>query len=129
MNNNAPRAQIAVAAQNSQTRARVAVILRSDPSLNLVGEADDEAGLFSLSLRPRPDILLLDSALANRLNGTARSWSSTRIILLADTIDRQQIVQSLQLGAKGILPSHIPAKDTAEKHPYRLGRQILVKCR
>ena len=108
MNDNIPRAQIAVAFQDSRSRARLTATLRSDPSLNVVGEVSDEAGLFSLARRPRPDILLLESALANRINGTASYWSSTRIILLADTIDREQVVQALQLGARGILPATSP---------------------
>jgi two-component system, NarL family, nitrate/nitrite response regulator NarL len=58
--------------------------------------------------RPLPDVLLLDSALANRINGTASSWSSTRIILLANTINREHVVQALRLGACGIVPDTSP---------------------
>lgn len=105
MNHNISRAQVAVAAQDSRSRARLTAALRSDPSLSIIGEASDEATLFSLARRSRPDILLLDSILANRINGTASSWSSTRIILMADVINQESVVQALRLGARGIVPN------------------------
>jgi two-component system, NarL family, nitrate/nitrite response regulator NarL len=108
MNHSISRAQVAVAAVDSQCRARLTGALRSDPSLSIIGEASDEAGLFSLARRARKDILFLDSILADRINGTAGSWSSTRIILVADSITRESVVQALRLGARGIVSNTSP---------------------
>ena len=101
---------IAVAITDSRSRAYLTSTLRSDPSLCIIGEASDEAGLLKLASRIRPGVLLLDSALATRINGAASSLLSTRIILLAHNIERDQVVQALQLGARGILPLDSPAR-------------------
>ena len=108
MDHNSSRAQIVVAALDSRSRARLTAALRSDPALQIVGHVSDEADLLSLAHQPRPDILLLESALAKRINGAASSWFSTRIILLADAIGRDQVVQALHLGARGILLAASP---------------------
>jgi two-component system nitrate/nitrite response regulator NarL len=108
MNPNISRAQVAVATKDSKFRASVTAALHSDPSLNLIGEISDEAGLFSLARGSRPDLLILDLALASRMNGAASSWPSTRIILLANIIDREHVLQALRLGARGIVPNTSP---------------------
>ena len=101
-------ARIAVAAQDTRSRNRLTAVLRSDPSLSIVWEASDETGLLSSVRRPLPDILLLDSALASRMNGAAHAWSSARILLLANAITQENVVQVLRLGARGILPDTSP---------------------
>jgi len=108
MNQNAPRAQIAVAAQDAQSRARLIATLRSDPILSVVGEAQDELGLFSLAQRPQLDILLLDSILARRINRSVTPGFTARIILLADHVTQEHVVQALHFRAYGIVPMDAP---------------------
>ena len=108
MNHNMPRTRIAVAAQDLRSRTRLTAAVRSDPSLTIIEEVSDDAGLFSLAQQPRPDLLIVDLALANRMNGTASFWSSTRIILLANTVDREHVMQVLRLRARGIVTTTTP---------------------
>lgn len=95
--------QIVIASEESSSRVRVLGALRSDPSLTVVGEGSDEASLCALGRCLQPDILILDSALASRINGAASLWSSVRIILLAGTIDEELVLQALRLAARGIV--------------------------
>ena len=66
--------QIAVATADSAVRVRLIAALRSEPGFRVVGDASDEIQLLTLRAELRPDILLLDSALAGAGTGLAGSW-------------------------------------------------------
>jgi DNA-binding NarL/FixJ family response regulator len=82
--------------------------LESQPDFCVVGEAADGLETVQMTERLRPDILLLDLAMP-RLHGmeALRELSATpngvRIIVLTASVDKPQIVEALQLGARGIV--------------------------
>jgi two-component system, NarL family, nitrate/nitrite response regulator NarL len=84
-------------------------LLETEPDLKVVGEACDGAEAVKLARQLKPDILLLDlamprhpglEALREMSSGTG---SSVRVILLTAAAEKNQIVEALQLGARGVV--------------------------
>jgi two-component system, NarL family, nitrate/nitrite response regulator NarL len=85
-------------------------LLEAEPGLKVIGEACDGAEAVKLARQLKPDILLLDLAMPRHpglealreLNSGAGS-NGLRVILLTAAAEKAQIVEALQLGARGIV--------------------------
>src|SRR5499427_4292228 len=81
-------------------------IFRNETEFKVIGEATDGRQALDLTQKLNPDILLLDLVMPH-LTGleTLRelSGSPVRTIVLTASIEKEQIAQALQLGARGIL--------------------------
>jgi DNA-binding NarL/FixJ family response regulator len=83
-------------------------LLQSEPGFEVVGEASDGDVLVDLARRTKPDILLLDLSMPRQdgmevLRELAASRLPVRTLLLTASIEKQQIVQALKLGAYGVI--------------------------
>lgn len=83
-------------------------LLESERDFRVVGEACDGNEAVDLVRRLAPEILLLDLAMPRRLGLEALRELSTnevavRVILLTAVAEREQIVEALQLGARGVV--------------------------
>ncbi len=100
--------RIVVADDHVVVRKGVSAMLASEAGYEVVGEAEDGDDAITQTLELDPDILLLDLAMP-RLPGleamraiVGRS-SGVKIILLTATINTQQIIEALQIGARGVV--------------------------
>jgi two-component system nitrate/nitrite response regulator NarL len=88
-------------------------VFRTEPEIKIVGEAVDGKQAIELTQKLHPDILLLDLIMP-RLTGldTLRELGSAptpvRTIVLTASIEKEQIAQALQLGARGIVLKDAP---------------------
>jgi two-component system nitrate/nitrite response regulator NarL len=100
--------RIVIADDHPVVRIGVRNMLQSDSSLDVIGEASDGDEAITGTLELLPDILLLDLQMP-RLPGleamrAIMSGSPTvKILLLTSTITTQQIIEALQIGARGIV--------------------------
>lgn len=91
-------------------------MLQVDPQMEIVGEARDGAEALNVVRATAPDILLLDLAMPNMpgmeaLRELTTEMTNTRTIVLTGMIDKRQILEALQLGARGVV-----LKDAAVEH-------------
>lgn len=85
-------------------------LLESERDFKVVGEACDGVEAVKLVRQLKPEILLLDLAMPRRpglealreMNSGPAS-SSVRVILLTAAAEKDQIVEALQLGARGVV--------------------------
>jgi DNA-binding NarL/FixJ family response regulator len=100
--------RILLADDHPVVRIGVRNMLQGDPALEVVGEASDGDDAITQTLELLPDILLLDVQMP-RLPGieamrAIMSGSPTvKIMLLTSLITTQQVIEALQIGARGIV--------------------------
>jgi DNA-binding NarL/FixJ family response regulator len=107
---------VLIADDHPVVRVGLRNMLLSDHQFQVIAEARDGAEALHLVRKFQPDILLLDLAMPNMLGMDAlRELTSdvtqTRTILLTALIDKRQILEALQLGARGVV-----LKDAAAEH-------------
>ncbi|MGA2855614.1 MAG: response regulator transcription factor [Candidatus Sulfotelmatobacter sp.] len=85
-------------------------LLEAEADLQVLGEAADGAEAVKLARQLKPDILLLDLAMpkhpgleALRDLSVVPGASPVRVILLTAAAEKSQIVEALQLGARGVV--------------------------
>ena len=85
-------------------------LLEAEPDLKVIGEACDGAEAVKMAQQLKPDILLLDLAMprmpgleALREMSSGPVSNSVRVILLTAAAEKKQIVEALQLGARGVV--------------------------
>ena len=111
--------RIVVADDHPVVRFGVKNMLNNDPDFEVVGEAEDGDQAVTETLELEPDVLLLDLAMP-RLPGleAMRAIMSrsprVKILLLTSTISTQQVIEALQIGARGIVLKDAVAGDLGE---------------
>src|SRR5580700_5897965 len=85
-------------------------LLEAEADLKVIGEACDGAEAVKMARQLRPDILLLDLAMprhpgleALREMSAGPGSDGVRVILLTAAAEKNQIVEALQLGARGVV--------------------------
>jgi len=112
--------RILIADDHPVFRYGLRTLLGSELGFTVVGEAVNGLEVVRLTSALKPDVLLLDLAMPG-LTGieVLRQWASSegmvRTIILTAAIENKQIVEALQLGARGVL-----LKDAA--------MQFVTKC-
>jgi DNA-binding NarL/FixJ family response regulator len=85
-------------------------LLEAESDLKVIGEACDGAEAVKMARQLKPDIMLLDLAMprmpgleALREMSSGPASGSVRVILLTAAAEKKQIVEALQLGARGVV--------------------------
>src|SRR6202045_4452311 len=111
-------------------------LLEAEPDLKVLGEASDGAEAVKMARQLKPDILLLDLSMPKHpgleaLRDLSSGTNSTpvRVILLTAAAEKSQIVEALQLGARGVVLKDpatqllLKAIHTVMAGEYGLGRE------
>jgi DNA-binding NarL/FixJ family response regulator len=122
---------VVIVDDDALVRTGLAMILRGDPTIDIVGEADDgEAGL-ALIARVSPDVVLMDIRMP-RLDGleaTARlmqQQAPPKVIVLTTFDADDYVVKALRDGASGFLLKDTPPAQIVEAvHKVAAGDHML----
>jgi two-component system nitrate/nitrite response regulator NarL len=119
--------RVVIADDHPVVRVGLRNMLQADPRIRVVGEARDGVEALELARNLDPDILLLDLAMPNVAGMDAlREMTSgdlntrTRTIVLTGLIDKRQVLEALQLGARGVV-----LKDAAVEHLTECIRAVM----
>ena len=101
-------ARILIADDHPIFRDGLRRLLESERDFRVVGEACDGVEAVDLVRKLKPEILLLDLAMPRRagleaLRELSTDTTAVRVILLTAAAEKEQIVEALQLGARGVV--------------------------
>jgi two-component system nitrate/nitrite response regulator NarL len=99
---------IGIADDHTILRDGLRRLLETEPQFHIIGEASDGVEAVELVQSKNPDVLLLDLAMPQMpgleaLRELARQRATTRVILLTAAIEKRQILEALQIGARGVV--------------------------
>ena len=109
MDKRIPPIRIVIADDHPIFRDGLRRLLESEDDMKVVGEACDGREAVKLATEIKPDILLLDLAMPHHTGLDALRDLNTsgagavRIILLTAAVEKKQVVEALQLGARGVV--------------------------
>jgi DNA-binding NarL/FixJ family response regulator len=108
--------KVLIADDHPVVRIGLRNMLQADPQMQIVAEAKDGVEALHMVHTYRPDILLLDLAMPkmpgmDALRELTTETTSTRTIVLTGLVDKRQILEALQLGARGVV-----LKDAVVEH-------------
>ncbi len=111
--------RLVVADDHPVVRIGVKNMLTADPGFEVVGEACDGDDAITQTLEHEPDILLLDVQMPKlpgleAMRAIMSRSPRVKIILLTSTVTTQQIIEALQIGARGILLKDAVADDLSQ---------------
>ena len=103
-----PAISIVIADDHQMFRDGVRRLLEDEADFRVVATAADGDETLRLVGEHNPDILLLDLAMPNRpgldvLRELASGSSAVRVIVLAASVDETQMIEALELGARGVV--------------------------
>lgn len=100
--------RVVIADDDPIVREVLCRVLRRQPNIELIGEAADGDEALNLTKKLKPDILLLDLLMPHlpgmdALRKLSSAAASVRTVVMTGDMGKRQIVEALQLGARGIL--------------------------
>jgi two-component system nitrate/nitrite response regulator NarL len=121
-------ARVLIADDDPIVRQAVRSVLEVSPGFQVVGEAEDGKMAAELVGETNPDILLLDLLMPNlpgleALRAITTAGTEVRTILLCSAISAKQVLEALQLGARGVVLKKrvaelLPALDAVMRGQY-----------
>ena len=111
MEESAPTINIVISDDHALFREGLRKLLEAEPGIAIVGEAVDGEETVKVVRLLKPHVLLLDLSLP-KLSGLevlaelSKLELQTRTIMLTAAIEREQVVEALQLGVRGIVLKH-----------------------
>ncbi len=111
MEESAPTINIVISDDHALFREGLRKLLEAEPGMHIVGEAVDGEETVTVVRQLKPHVLLLDLSLP-KLSGLevlaelSKLELQTRTIMLTAAIEREQVIEALQLGVRGIVLKH-----------------------
>jgi DNA-binding NarL/FixJ family response regulator len=106
--------RIVIADDHTLVRDGLRMLFETEPDIAVVGEAADGSEAVSRTETLAPDVLILDLAMPRIgglevLRALADARSLVKTILLTAAIEREETLQALQLGVRGVVLKEAPA--------------------
>jgi two-component system, NarL family, nitrate/nitrite response regulator NarL len=111
MEESALKIDIVISDDHALFREGLRKLLEAEPGISIVGEAVDGEETLKVVRQLKPHVLLLDLSLP-KLSGLevlaelSKLELPTRTIMLTAAIEREQVVEALELGVRGIVLKH-----------------------
>jgi len=111
MEESVPTINIVISDDHALFREGLRKLLEAEPGMRIVGEAVDGEETITVVGQLKPHVLLLDLLLP-KLSGLevlaelSKLGTQTRTIMLTAAIEREQVIEALQLGVRGIVLKH-----------------------
>jgi|SRR5579884_453644 len=107
--------RIVIADDHSIVREGLRLILSTDPNFKIVGQAADGVEALEAVRKLKPDVLLLDVDMPRMtgleaLRTLCENDSEVKTVVLTASIENKQIVEALQLGARGVIRKETPPR-------------------
>jgi len=108
MNSDGQEVKILLADDHPIFRDGLKRLLEAEPGFKVIGEASNGVEAVRLVKQMRPELLLLDLSMPQQtgieaIRELGSLGASVRIILLTAAAEKSQIVEALQLGARGVV--------------------------
>ena len=100
--------RLLIADDHGVLRAGLIALLKEEPGMEVIGEADDENSAVSLAVEKRPDVVLMDLSMPNTggIEATRRIKQlvpEARILILTVHEDKSLMQEAIRSGAMGYI--------------------------
>lgn len=126
-----PAITVGLIDDHRMVREGLRAMLREQPSVTIVGEAEDQTGALRMIEDTQPQVVLLDI----RLRGTSgldicrlirQRFPAVKVIFLTVYEDEQYVFEALRAGASGYILKKVGDEDLVKVIASVLGGEILV---
>ncbi|ETT87361.1 response regulator transcription factor [Viridibacillus sp. FSL R5-0477] len=111
--------RILLADDHEMVRIGVSAYLQAQPDMEVVAEATNGQEAFDLSLKHRPDIILMDMVMpimtgAEATAAIIKEWPQAKIMIVTSFLDDDKVYPALEAGAISYLLKTTNAKQIAD---------------
>jgi DNA-binding NarL/FixJ family response regulator len=122
--------RVVVADDHPLFREGVVTSLRSNPDIEVVGQAQDAAGALRVVREELPDLVLLDVTMpgggVSAAAQIASACPATRIVMLTVSEDEDDLLSAMKAGASGYVLKGVSASDLARVVRSVSGGEVYV---
>lgn len=116
-------------------RQGLRALIETEPGLQMIGQAADQATAVELAVSLQPDVIILDlmppeatdrNTIASTLLALKQVSPQARLLVFTNAIDQAEVLEALEAGAAGYMLKGTSGREMLEAiRDVFLGRQVL----